>query len=222
MVKDHNEFYWFWEDRLGVTANVAAFIVKTSFQNLSQEAVKKAKNHILDYFGVALAALNSPIAQIVNKHLREVGGRPQATVVGSPIKVPCQEAAWANGILGHALDFDDNSIELPAAVHQTVTTLPAALSVSETRQAGGRELLTAYILGIEVESALDRAMEGHANDGWHGTGTFGTFGATVAAGKILKLNIEEMERAIGIATSEAAGLTANFGTMTKPLHAGQA
>ncbi len=208
--------------KLGATANIAEFVVETGFQNLLLQTVEKAKYHILDYFGVTLAGSSSPIAQILKEHLLEVGGKPQATIVGSPLKAPCPDAAWANGALGHALDFDDNSIELPAAIHQTVTTLPAALSVSEALEVCGRELLTAFILGIEVASKLDRAMGGHPERGWHGTGTFGTFGATIAAGKVMNLSVEEMELAMGIASSLAAGLIANFGTMTKPLHAGQA
>jgi len=207
---------------LGATANVAEFIIETGFQDLPQEAVEKAKHHILDYFGVALAGSTYSIARILKEHLSEVGGEPQATIIGFPLKAPCPEAAWANGILGHALDFDDNSIGLPAAIHQTVATLPAAISLSEALEVEGRQLLTAFILGIEVASKLDRAMDGHSERGWHGTGTFGTLGATVAAGKILKLNVEEMEYALGIAASTAAGLRSNFGTMTKPLHAGQA
>jgi 2-methylcitrate dehydratase PrpD len=82
--------------------------------------------------------------------------------------------------------------------------------------------MTAFILGIEVASKIDRSMRGSAEKGWHGTGTFGTLAATAAAGKVLKLTFEEMEHAIGVAASTAGGLTSNFGTMTKPLHAGQA
>ena len=221
-MKHQRELYRFGEQELGTTANVATFIVETSFQNVPQEALEKAKHHVLDYLGVALAGSTFRIAQILKEHLSEVGGKPQATILGSPLKAPCPEAAWANGTFGHALDLDDNSIELPTAIHQTVTTLPAALSVSEALKAEGRELLTAFILGIEVASKLDRAMGGHTERGWHGTGTFGTLGAAVAAGKVLELSVEEMEQAIGIAASKAAGLMSNFGTMTKPLHAGQA
>jgi 2-methylcitrate dehydratase PrpD len=209
-------------DKLGATTYVAKFIIETGFQNLPQRAVEKTKHHILDFFGVTLAGSTYPVAQILKEHLSEVGGESQATSVGFPLKVPCPEAAWANGILGHFLDFDDNSIGLPEPIHQTVTTLPAALSLGETLEVGGRELLTAFMLGIEVASKLDRAIVGHGKRGWHGTGTFGTLGATVAAGKVLKLGVEEMEHAIGIAASKAAGLRSNFGTMTKPLHAGQA
>jgi 2-methylcitrate dehydratase PrpD len=137
------------------------------------------------------------------------------------LKASCPEAAWANGILGHSLDFDDNSIGLPAAIHQTVTTLPAALSLGELVNASGREMLLAIVLGIEAGSKVDRAMEGHASS-WHGTGTFGTFASTVTAGRLLRLEPAELEHALGMAASMAAGLEVNFGTMTKPLHAGQA
>jgi 2-methylcitrate dehydratase PrpD len=214
--------YQFEEETLGATASVASFIVDLGFQDLPHEAVQQAKQLILDYFGVTLAASTSPIAQILKEYLSETGGKPQATIIGLPLKVPCPDAAWANGTLGHALDFDDASIKLPAAIHPTVDTLPAALSVGEAFNVGGRDVLTAFILGIEVASKIDRSMRGSAEKGWHGTGTFGTLAATAASGKMLKLTVEEMEHAIGVAASAAGGLTSNFGTMTKPFHAGQA
>ncbi len=206
---------------MGCTSDLVQFIHETNFENIPAEAVRKVKLQILDCLGVTLAASDGMIAKVIFPQLKQEAAAPQSTVVGLGLKVPCATAAWANGVIGHSLDYDDNSIALPTAIHQTVTTLPASLSVGELIDADGRELLQAIALGIEAESKVNRAVGGHAR-AWHGTGTFGTLGSAVSAGKLLKLDPQQLEYAIGIACSTAAGLVANFGTMTKPLHAGQA
>ena len=197
------------------------FVHGTSYEDIPDEAIDKVKLQVLDCLGVALAASDKTIAKIISSQVREEAGTPQSTVIGLGLKVPCATAAWANGAIGHSLDFDDNSIALPVAIHQTVTALPAALSVGELVNTNGRELLQAVTLGIEAGSKIDRALHGHAQ-AWHGTGTFGTLASAIAAAKLLKLNPEQLEYTLGTACSMAAGLVANFGTMTKPFHAGQA
>ena len=203
------------------TSDLIEFIRETDYKDIPKEAIEKVKLQILDCLGVTLAAADKAIAKIITSQVSEEAGTPQSTIIGLGQKVPCATAAWANGVIGHSLDFDDNSIALPTAIHQTVTTLPAALSVAELEEASGSELLQAITLGIEAASKTDRAMDGHAQ-AWHGTGTFGTLASAVAAAKLLKLDPEQLENALGAACSMAAGLVANFGTMTKPFHAGQA
>jgi len=207
--------------QLGSTSDLVTYINKISFKDIPNEAIAKVKLQILDCLGVALNASDKTLARIISSQVREEAGTPQSSVIGLGLRAPCATAAWANGAIAHSLDFDDNSIALPTAIHQTVTTLPAALSVGELVNANGRELLKAVTLGIEAGSKIDRALSGHAQ-AWHGTGTFGTLASTVAAAKLLQLNPEQLENALGTACSMAAGLVANFGTMTKPLHAGQA
>ncbi len=206
---------------MGSTTELVHFIQRIFYKDIPAEVITKAKLQILDCLGVALAASDTTIARTIQSQVREEAGTPQSTVIGLDLKVPCATAAWANGTIAHSLDFDDNSIASPTAIHQTVTTLPAALSVGELVNANGRELLKAVTLGIETGSKIDRALSGHSK-AWHGTGTFGTIASTVAAAKLLQLNPEQLEYALGTACSMAAGLVANFGTMTKPLHAGQA
>jgi len=206
---------------LSSTADLIKFIHETDYEDIPKEAIEKVKLQILDCLGVALAGSDKTIAKIILSQVSEEAGTPQSTVIGYEQKVPCATAAWANGVIGHSLDFDDNSIALPTAIHQTVTTLPAALNVGELVKANGRELLQAFTLGIEAASKIDRAMDGHTR-AWHGTGTFGTLASTVTTAKLLRLDSEQLEYALGTACSMAAGLAANFGTMTKPFHAGQA
>ncbi|MEX2722859.1 MAG: MmgE/PrpD family protein, partial [Candidatus Freyarchaeota archaeon] len=154
-------------------------------------------------------------------YLEEVGCVVPSTVIGLVLKATCPDPAFANGVLGHALDFDDSNPSLLG--HPSVPVAPAVLAIGELLEASGKELLLAYSVGVEVECKLGLAVNPtHMARGWHCTSTLGTFGATAAAGKLLGLNSEQMMYAFGIAASQSAGVRANFGTMTKPFHAGRA
>jgi 2-methylcitrate dehydratase PrpD len=206
---------------MGATSDLIRFIAGTGYDDIPPEAVEKTKLQILDCLGVTVAAAKLPITEIVVSELMERGGPAEASVIGHALRVPCSKAAWANGTTGHALDFDDNSIDLPRAIHQTVTSLPAALSVGELVHADGRALIRAVALGIEGASKVDRAVHG-CGQAYHGTGVFGVLSSAIGAAILLGLDADQLEHALGMACSMAAGLQANFGTMTKPLHAGEA
>jgi 2-methylcitrate dehydratase PrpD len=130
-------------------------------------------------------------------------------------------AALVNGAAGHALDYDDTHSLMSG--HPTVPVLPAALALAEDLDRSGAELLAAFVAGVEVECRLAAGIgPSHYAKGWHVTSTMGVFGATAAASHLLGLDAEQFGRAMGFAASQASGLKANFGTMTKPFHAGQA
>jgi 2-methylcitrate dehydratase PrpD len=155
-------------------------------------------------------------------HVRSLGGTPQASVVGGGFKTSAPQAALANGTMGHVLDFDDDSDTMIS--HPTVTILPAVMALGENRSSG-RQLLAAYIVGLETcarIAALPGFLPGHYEKGWHTTATLGVLGAVAGSAKILGLDARQVRSAFGIAVSEAAGLRSNFGTMMKPLHAGSA
>ena len=122
--------------------------------------------------------------------------------------------------MGHALDYDDITRAMKG--HPSVVLLPAVLALAEEETATGRELLLAYILGFEVACSVGGALSATYHDdlGWHPTGPLGALGAATAASSILKLNEEQTAMAISLAASQAVGLRQNFGTMTKPYHAG--
>ena len=208
--------------RLGATAEVAEFLQTTGPDDIPTGVVEKAKQHILDCVGVTLAGSTAPIGKIVHEHLVEQGGNEYATVIGLGLRTTPPLAAWANGTLGHALDYDDNSIDNPIAIHPTVITLPTVLSLGERLHIDGRDAITALVLGIEVASTLGRSMRPQDFRVWHGTGTLGTLASAAAAAKLLNLTLLQTRYALGIAASTAAGLVANFGSMTKPFHAGHA
>ncbi|MEM2957463.1 MAG: MmgE/PrpD family protein [Candidatus Jordarchaeaceae archaeon] len=206
---------------MSLQEKMSEFVSSVEYRDLPADALKVAKQSLLDYFGVTLAGSVEPIGGIIKSYLEEVGCVGPSTVIGLGLKTPCPDAAFANGVLGHALDFDDSNPSLLG--HPSVPVAPAVLAIGELLEASGKELLLAYSVGVEVECKLGLAVNPtHMARGWHCTSTLGTFGATAAAGKLLGLNSEQMMYAFGIAASQSAGVRANFGTMTKPFHAGRA
>ncbi len=205
-----------------LTETLATFIVETGFDDIPPEVVERAKHHILDGIGVMLAGSTHPISRRVMNHVRSLGGTPQASVVGGGFKPSAPQAALVNGTMGHVLDFDDDSDTMVS--HPTVTILPAVMALGENRSSG-RQLLAAYIVGLEIcarIAALPGFLPGHYEKGWHSTATLGVLDAMAGSAKILDLDARQIRSAFGIAASEAGGLRSNFGTMTKPLHAGSA
>ena len=203
------------------TENVAEFICQTNYADIPDDAVAAAKLLILDFCGVAIAGSKEPTARIVSEYVKDFGARSEAGVIGQGFRSEASLAALANGTAGHALDYDDHSIK--AHQHPTVTILPGILSLGEAIAASGKAVLEAYIVGIEVAAKIGVAIGSYQYEtGWHTTGTLGTIGATAGAAKLLKLSRHKVRTSLGIAASFAGGLRQNFGTMTKPLHAGRA
>ena len=203
------------------TRKVAEFVVKATFKDIPREAVAFAKQAFLDCVGVTLAGSISLPAKIIIGLVKENGGHPKAAVVGGGFKTSSPEAALVNGTSAHVLDYDDTNSSV--AGHPSAFLVPPVLALGEELGISGKEALVAYIIGLEVAAKVGRCInKGHYEKGWHATATLGTLGAAAAGAKILKLDTHQVRMALGIAASEAAGLRQNFGTMTKPLHAGNA
>lgn len=207
---------------MGVTERLARFVVETRYTDLPPDAIEQGKRALLDTIGVSLAGVRDDTGKIIVETVAELGGKPVAGVIGSSIKLDPASAALINGTLGHALDYDDVNGSMRG--HPSVPIAPAALAIGESVGASGRDILLAFILGVEVECKVGRGINigSHYNAGWHATATLGVLGAAAAAGKLLGLTVDQMVMALGIAASEASGLRQNFGTMTKPFHAGNA
>ena len=214
----------------GLTRYVAEFIVNTRYENIPGEVVELGKKDMLDGFGLALSGSVGETGPLVHKYLEQGGFQPgEATVAGTALKVAPRFAAFANGVAIHNDDFDDT--QLAAAkdrvygllTHPTAPVLSAALAVAETKPVSGRNLMAAYHAGVEVECKIAEAISPrHYEDGFHSTGTIGTLGAAAAAARLRGFDLDQTLRTLGIAASEGAGLRENFGTMTKPFHAGHA
>jgi len=203
------------------TEKLAKFVVETSYESLPAEAIRSAKQAIVDCLGCALAGSAEGGSKILGEYVKEKGCSPEAGIIGGGFMAPAPDAAWVNGTLAHILDYDD--IAMVTGGHPTVALLPAALALGEKYHLSGKDVLLAYIIGFEVMATVGKACTGrHYFLGWHCTSTFGSLGAAAIGAKLLKLNLSKTRMAIGIAASLAGGLKQNFGTMTKSLHAGNA
>jgi 2-methylcitrate dehydratase PrpD len=200
---------------------LAEFVVKTSLDDCPSEALARVRRQTLDTLGVMLAGAGEPAARIVQEVARTEGGTPLCTVVGTPLRTGPSWAALANGVAGHAHDFDDTSFAMMG--HPSVPLLAAALAAAEAEPAGGQAVAAGYVVGFEVAAALGTALgPGHYRHGWHATATVGTLGATATAARVVGLDVRETAQALAIAVSLASGVKENFGSMTKPYHAGHA
>lgn len=208
---------------MSVTEQLARFVVQTHDDAVPADARRKAVECILDCVGVILAGAADPIRVPVLRYLEQLGGRPDATVVGAATRTSVANAAFANGVLGHVLDFDDTNQIFVG--HGSVVIVPAILALAERLGSSGRDVLAAYMVGTEVQWRLGDALVycgNHYAKGWHSTCTVGSFGAAAAAGKLLGLGATPLAHALGIAASEAAGFQEQFGTHCKAFHAGRA
>jgi 2-methylcitrate dehydratase PrpD len=202
------------------TEELAEFVVRTTYDDFPNDAVEKAKLAIRDYVGVAIHGSGQEIGDIVTEYVECTSPGDTATVVGRSSASPVG-AALANGTFGHAIDYDD-TFET-AVIHPTSPIFSAALAAGETVDATTRDALTGYVVGAEVAYNIEQAISPpHYQNGWHSTGTTGSFGATAAVGSVLGLDADEIQRAFGVVASASSSIRKNFGSMTKPLHAGHA
>jgi 2-methylcitrate dehydratase PrpD len=204
---------------MSITSNIARFVTELKFETIPPKALQTAKTAVLDCVGVTLAGSKEPSGEICAAGAREENAKQEATVLGHGFKSSALNAALANGTAAHALDFD-HSFTLGG--QPTAPIIPALVSLGEALAASGRDLLTAYVAGFEVTAKLVMAVRESTKEGWHAPGTLGVLGATAGCAKLLGLNGSEIEMALGIGASMAAGVVCNFGTMTKPLHVGLA
>jgi 2-methylcitrate dehydratase PrpD len=208
-----------------LTKELSQFVVRTGYQDLPLEAINAAKRAMLDFIGVAMAGSYEPSGKIINETIKEKGSTPEAIVIGGRFQATCSLAALANGTAGHVLDYDD-CLDFPNVplAHPSTGILPAAMAVSEKYNINGKDLLTAYLVGMEVYGKLGLIIRGssHGNEAWEWTGVLGGMGAVAAVSKLLKLDEEKVSISFGIAATLTSGLIRSFGTMAGHLNAGHA
>jgi 2-methylcitrate dehydratase PrpD len=201
---------------------LARHVCGTVYADLPASTVQSARRDILDTFGCMLGGSGSPgIAELCTV-LGHWGGRQESRVLLRGIRLPAPQAALLNASMGHALDFDD-TLDTGGSIHPGVSVLAAGLAVADSVAGiGGRDLLLAVALGLDVSCRI--ALASKLDRGWHRTAAMGVFGATAAAGKLLRLTAEQILHAFGIAYSHAAGNRQCIldGALTKRLQAGQA
>lgn len=207
---------------LGATSSLAGFVAALRFEDLPAEIVHQARRGVLDWLGCALAACRHPTIDILRETFAAIGSAPAARVVGRPgLRLGLLEAPQVNGQMGHLLDFDDTHMG-GVVLHASSPLLAALLALAEHRPVAGRDLIAAYVAGFEAGVRAGQAAPAHHDGGWHLTGTLGAIAAGAAGARLLGLDARAATHAIGIATTQAAGMQQNRGTMCKSFHAGRA
>ena len=203
------------------SSNFAEFCAATTFDQLPDTVRHEAKRGIIDWFGCAIAGSQHATIDLLMKGLSNFGSARTVPVIGRRERLGPLEAAMANGQIGHVLDFDDTHMD-GVVLHTSSPVLAALISTSHLSAASGRDLMTAYALGFEAGVRVGKSAPNHHDGGWHLTGTLGSIAAGIAAARLLKLDARQTVHALGIATTQAAGMQQNRGTMCKSFHAGRA
>ena len=200
---------------------MGARVSALGWDDLSERALAWARLAITDTVGVALGGANDPTTLIVKSVVEASASVGTSLILGSRTRRSALEATLVNGTAAHVLDYDDGNEDMGG--HPSAMLVPALLALGEHRGSDGRAFVLAYAAGFEVAIRLARGVNlHHYEKGWHPTSTLGIFGATAACARLLGLNAERTATALAIAVSQASGLKANFGTMTKSLHVGHA
>ena len=201
----------------GLTRSLGTFVSELRLADIPTDALAVVHTGFADCVGTMIAGSIEDPPRILLKALAPPAGDASLYLVGP--RVPAPEAAWINGTAAHALDYDDVALR----GHPSTVLVPAILAEGESLGATGAQLATAYVAGYEVWADLQRRdPEQHHEKGWHPTGIFGAIAAAAACASLRGLDAEKATQAIALGASQSAGLVANFGTMTKPFHAGRA
>ncbi|MBC6440590.1 MAG: MmgE/PrpD family protein [Rhodospirillales bacterium] len=203
----------------GVTRQLAHWVATVEPGAISERARRCAGHALLDWTGVTLAARAEPLVEALVADAVANGETGAARLIGRAETLSPAFAALVNGAASHALDFDDVNQRLHG--HPTVVVVPALLAAAPACDASGSDVIDALVIGTEVSCAVGAIMgDDHYNRGFHATATVGCIGAVAAVGRLMGFDAARTTTALSIAASQASGLKANFGTMTKPLHAG--
>jgi 2-methylcitrate dehydratase PrpD len=200
-----------------LTKSLGSFVSRIRLEAIPSAALRVVHTGFVDCVGTLIAGSIEEPPRLLHKALAPAPGDATLYLVGPRVSVP--EAAWINGTAAHALDYDDVSLR----GHPSTVLVPAILAEAEGLGASGAEMATAYVAGYEVWAELaGRDPDQHHQKGWHPTGIFGAIAAAAACASLRRLGPEQATRAIALGASHSSGLVANFGTMTKPYHAGKA
>ena len=205
----------------GITQSLARFVVDTRWEDIPEQARHEAKRALLNFFAVAIAGCRTEPVELALKTLAEFSGGKQATVVGRSERIDALSAAFLNGAGANVFDYCDT--HLPTVVHPTAPLAPALLALSELRRVTGPQLLTAFVLGFEIECRVGAAVSpGHYPKGWHITSTCGVFGSAAGAAKLLGLEADQVVWALGNASTQSGGLCECLGWPAKSVSVGNA
>ena len=206
-----------------ISQRLADFVTATTYERIPERVRSRAKLHMLDVIGTALAATRFEFSHRALAGLKALAEPGTHSVIGMPVKLPLRDAVLLNGILAHGLDYDDT--HPGAIVHPSSSAFPCALGVGEKVGASGRDLIAAYVLGVDVATRVGLTAAGAMHtSGFHTTGVAGHFGCVIAASKLLGLDALALTRAQGLAGSTASALSEHRadGAWNKRMHPGWA
>ncbi|QIL80024.1 MmgE/PrpD family protein [Diaphorobacter sp. HDW4A] len=202
--------------------SIARFASSFDASRLDERHYRQVSRALLDTCAAGMAGRPEPASLIAARYAAELGAGSGSRLWGDASAQPVdpEAAALCNGVAAHVLDYDD--VTEPMRGHPSVALLPALLALGESVDASGQDLVCAYVVGFEVLCRLSRTMaNAHYVKGWHSTSSLGTLAATVACGRLLHLNEDQIADAVGLAIAQSAGVRANFGSMAKSFQAGQ-
>ena len=204
-----------------VTRPLAEWIAGLSGADIPAAVRQEGVRTFANWLGCAVGGARHETVDRALAAIRPFAGSPQASVIGRTERLDVLHAALVNGISSHVLDYDDT--HLKTIIHPAGPVASAILAVAEHRPVSGDDLLTALIVGIEVECRLGNAVyPDHYDRGWHITGTTGVFGAAAAVARLIGLDAQRTTWALGTAATQSSGLREMFGTMCKSFHPGAA
>lgn len=208
-------------DNVGIGAQFASFVQRTDYAALPDTVRYEARRSLLNFLGCALGVARSqPVEQAIGVY-RLFGRAPVATIIGRSERLDVLGASFVNAVAGNLLDYDDT--HLNTVIHPTAPVAPPVLALAEAQGFSGREVLTAFALGAEIECRIGNGVSpGHYARGWHITSTCGVFGAAAASAKLLGLSTRRIADALGIAASQSAGLVENLPSAAKNVSVGSA
>lgn len=208
------------DEAQGAGTTLANFVAGTAWADVAAQN-HEAKRSILNFFATALGAANDPAVTGALRALLPFGGAATSAVIGRAERLDAMGAAFVNAISANLLDFDDTHLD--TIIHPAAPVAAPVLALAQARGLSGQAVLTAFILGVEVECRVGNAVSpGHYARGWHITSTCGVFGAAAACGWLFRLSADQIANAIGIAASQSAGIVENLPSAAKNVSVGNA
>jgi 2-methylcitrate dehydratase PrpD len=208
------------DEAQGAGRTFADFVAGTAWADVAAQE-HEAKRSILNFFATALGSANDPAVSAALRTLQPFGGAATSAVIGRPERLDAMAASFLNAVSANLLDFDDTHLD--TIIHPAAPVAAPVLALAQARGLSGRAVLTAFILGVEIECRVGNAVSpNHYARGWHITSTCGVFGAAAACAKLLNLSVEQISNAIGIAASQSAGVVENLPSAAKNVSVGNA
>jgi aconitate decarboxylase len=203
---------------MGLTRDLGVRVSALQYQDIPAPALDTVKRGFIDCVGVMFAGRDEPVVRVLLETFAFPASK-ESKILFDKGQTSSAEAALVNATAGHALDYDDVAID----GHPSVVLVPAVLAEGERLGASGEALITAYVAGYETWGELAaRDADKHHGKGWHPSAVFGAVAAAAAGARLAGLDAERTSHALAAAASMAGGLTANFGSMMKPLQVARA